>query len=80
MHSIGVIIPCYNGAKFIEEAISSAMRQGDWVGEVLVIDDGSVDGSYDLILQECERDSLVRVLIHPHHANRGGIHFTPLGN
>jgi glycosyltransferase involved in cell wall biosynthesis len=49
--SISVIMPCYNAATYIHEAITSVLAQGDWVSELIVIDDASTDGSADLVLQ-----------------------------
>lgn len=49
--SISVIMPCYNAASYIQEAIASVLIQGDWVSELIVIDDASTDGSVDLVLQ-----------------------------
>jgi glycosyltransferase involved in cell wall biosynthesis len=43
--SISAVIPCYNGAAFLEEAVRSAMTQTRKVDEVIVIDDGSTDDS-----------------------------------
>lgn len=47
---ISVIMPCYNAALYIEEAIASVLAQGDWVGELIVIDDASTDDSAKRVL------------------------------
>lgn len=44
MHAT-VAIPCYNGAAYLEETIRSVLAQSRPADEVLVIDDGSNDGS-----------------------------------
>lgn len=46
---VTVIIPVYNGEKFIEEAIISVLNQTYKDMEVLVIDDGSEDGTSEIV-------------------------------
>ena len=38
---ISIVIPCYNDAKFIEQAIDSAINQTHSNKEIIVVDDGS---------------------------------------
>lgn len=47
--SISAVIPAYNAARFIRRAINSVLAQTRPVGEVLVVDDGSCDGTADLV-------------------------------
>ena len=46
---VSVIIPCFNGVEFVSEALESALAQTHPRIEVIVIDDGSVDGSAEAI-------------------------------
>lgn len=46
---VSVIIPCYNCIEFISEAIESALTQTYPRIEVIVVDDGSTDGSSEII-------------------------------
>jgi glycosyltransferase involved in cell wall biosynthesis len=46
---ISVIIPAYNVAPFIREAVDSALAQTRRDVEVIVVDDGSTDGSADML-------------------------------
>ena len=46
--NVAVIIPTYNGAAFLEEAIRSVKRQSFPVREILVVDDASTDNSAEI--------------------------------
>lgn len=45
---ISVVIPLYNGAKYIEAALDSVWDQPVPIGEIIVIDDGSTDNGAEL--------------------------------
>jgi glycosyltransferase involved in cell wall biosynthesis len=42
---VSIVIPCFNHARFVGAAIASALAQVHASVEVLVVDDGSTDGS-----------------------------------
>jgi glycosyltransferase involved in cell wall biosynthesis len=46
---VSVIIPCYNAENYVSEAIENALHQSYDPIEVIVVDDGSTDGSLDVI-------------------------------
>ncbi|HVG44223.1 MAG TPA: glycosyltransferase, partial [Longimicrobium sp.] len=46
---VSVVIPCYNAADVVAEAIDSALAQRYPAVEVVVADDASTDGSWDVI-------------------------------
>lgn len=59
--SISVVIPCYNACRYIGAAIRSVMLQ-DWPDlELIVVDDGSTDGSADLVARQFPWVNLLRV-------------------
>lgn len=49
MKKVSVIIPCYNQAQFVEEAILSALHQTYQNIEIVCINDGSTDNSSEVI-------------------------------
>jgi glycosyltransferase involved in cell wall biosynthesis len=46
---VSILIPCFNAERWIGEAIESALAQTWPEKEVIVVDDGSTDGSLDVI-------------------------------
>lgn len=60
--TISVIVPCYNAAAFIEDALVSLQAQThkDW--ECLVVDDCSPDQSVDIVEGIAKSDSRIRLL------------------
>jgi len=46
---VSVIIPCYNGARWLSEAIESVLAQTYTDYEIIVVDDGSTDNSADVV-------------------------------
>ena len=48
--TISVVIPVYNGERFLAEALASLSRQSLPAAEVIAIDDGSTDGSAKLLV------------------------------
>lgn len=47
--SVSVIVPCYNAAMYLRETLQSAIDQDSDDLEIIAIDDGSTDGTGDLI-------------------------------
>lgn len=48
---VTVVVPCYNHVRFVEKAIESVLKQSYPRVQLVVIDDGSSDGSADLIAE-----------------------------
>ena len=56
---ISIIIPIYNGEKFIKKCLNSILNQTYKNWEVIIVNDGSTDNT-ELILKEyCEKDSRI---------------------
>lgn len=59
---ISVLAPCYNHDRFITEAISSVRQQTWEEWELIIIDDGSRDGSVQAAIQAAQGDPRIQVL------------------
>lgn len=66
---ISVIVPLYNTEKYIERCLRSICGQTYGNLEILVVDDGSTDGSVDLVKKMAGQDPRIRILTH--EDNRG---------
>ena len=58
---IGVIIPAYNGERYVADCIGSLIAQTHTDWEAYVMDDGSCDGTLGAVRAFAEADSRVRV-------------------
>lgn len=48
---ISVIIPTYNRGNTIKRSIESVLKQGKYIGEIIIVDDNSSDNTVDIIKQ-----------------------------
>ncbi len=69
--SVSIITTIYNSAMFLEEAIVSVTTQSHLDWELILVDDGSNDGSVEIANSWCARDVRITLLTHPGHENRG---------
>jgi glycosyltransferase involved in cell wall biosynthesis len=60
--SFAVVITSYNYRDFIAEAIDSALQQTRPAQQIIVVDDGSTDGSQDYLRERYGRDPRVTLL------------------
>lgn len=59
---ITVLMPCYNAGHFLKDAIDSIINQTYSNLEILLIDDGSTDGSRETILSYASRDPRIKAV------------------
>jgi glycosyltransferase involved in cell wall biosynthesis len=65
-----IVIPCYNGAKFLPEAIESCLRQTHRELEIIIVDDASPDNCAEIAERYARRDERIRVI---RHEKNGGV-------
>ena len=60
--TLSIIIPCYNVEKYIEECLESVCNDRDADIEVICVNDGSTDGTLDILEQWKQKDARVIVI------------------
>ena len=69
MCQVSVIVPVYNTKPYLDACVNSILSQGNVDFEVLLVDDGSTDGSASLCDYYAETDKRIRVF----HQIHGGV-------
>ena len=59
---VSIITPMYNSEAFIEETIKSVIHQSYEKWEMLIIDDGSIDNSINIVKHYVERDKRIKLI------------------
>jgi glycosyltransferase involved in cell wall biosynthesis len=69
--TVSCVIIVYNGDTYLDEAITSVIRQSspDW--ELIIADDGSSDASREIARRHALSDCRVRLITHPDGRNHG---------
>jgi glycosyltransferase involved in cell wall biosynthesis len=71
---LSIVLPCYDEAANVGRAIAEATRAAERVAEaheILVVDDGSRDGTRDVAESASAQDSRIRVLVHQRNGGYG---------
>ena len=66
---VSVIIPIYNVENFVEKCIESILFQTIQNLEIILVDDGSSDGSGDICDVYAKKDARIKVI----HKKNGGV-------
>ncbi len=68
--TLSVIIPCYNEKATIEEIVRR-VKAMEMAHEIIIVDDGSVDGTRDILRDKLQGDPLVRIIFHEVNQGKG---------
>ena len=64
-----ILIPVFNQVGLMDRCIASITGQTFGEFEVILVDDGSTDASYDMCMEFCKKDDRFRILQHPKNAS-----------
>ena len=67
---LSVIVPCYNERATIGEILTRVLA-APYSKEILVVDDGSTDGSHSVVEKMAEREPAIRLLRHERNRGKG---------
>ena len=59
---LSVIVPVYNVQEYLEENLDSLIRQGSSSYELIFVNDGSTDSSYEILKRYEEKVTFLRVI------------------
>lgn len=59
---ISVIIPVYNIEKYLSKCLDSVCAQGDCVREIIIVNDGSTDGSLNICEEYAKKNERIKII------------------
>ena len=75
VESISAFFPCYNDEATIASMVNAGVKTVEGVGadgEVIVINDGSTDGSQEVLEDLSDSQPWLRIVVHEHNRGYGG--------
>jgi glycosyltransferase involved in cell wall biosynthesis len=72
MYSLTIVIPAFNEERRLDSTLNKLdafLKAEDWNAEIIVVDDGSTDGTARLVTREMQHKPYLRLL--QNHINRG---------
>lgn len=75
--SVSIVVPCYNEETNLRAGtlthVATYAERADDIHEVLVVDDGSIDRSRDLVQALASKHAKLRLLAEPHRGKAGAV-------
>ncbi|MDP4084401.1 MAG: glycosyltransferase family A protein [Bacillota bacterium] len=59
---VSVVMPVYNGAKYLQNSIDSILNQTFWDFEFIIVNDGSTDETTNILNENQARDNRIKVI------------------
>lgn len=76
---ISIVIPCYNEREYIRQTVTDVLKAFGSDVEVIVVDDGSKDGSIEELRAVEAQDGRVRIVVHEKNKGKGAAIRTGVG-
>jgi glycosyltransferase involved in cell wall biosynthesis len=71
--TVSVLLPVYNSRRYLDEAIGSILRQTFSDFELIAVDDGSTDGSGDILKKLAAQDARIKIISRPNTGIAGAL-------
>ncbi len=70
---LSVIMPCYNEKATINKILDEVqhVNLGSTQKEIVVVDDGSKDGTRDILTARAKKDKTIKLIFQPHNQGKG---------
>lgn len=68
---LSVVIPCYNEKETILSIVERVKEAPVEIGEIIIVDDCSADGTRDILREKLEQDPLCKVAYHEQNQGKG---------
>ena len=68
METVSVVVPVYNSKQYLKRCLESLLHQTYDYLEIILVDDGSTDGSFDICDELAKKSKKIKVI---HQNNRG---------
>ena len=59
---ISIVLPCYNGEKYLAQSIQSCIDQEYQNWELILVNDCSTDNSYEIMLNFAKKDTRIKII------------------
>ena len=60
--SVSIVIPVYNAEQYLRKCLDSVCAQSDCVKEIILVNDGSTDGSLNVCSEYAQKDGRIKII------------------